>query len=161
VEPGHPYLTKAFDEQRSRHRRLLRSLPDSMVNRLAPTSRLDPNEGEEHPVEAALRDLADEFLAGNGAEVAQLLRSYGEHTSLDLTARRLQYVVAEESLGSPQETAVSWAVHELQDRAVARNTRQIPEEHLSGVALVIGLLCHADEAAGDYRDPRLQDQSDR
>lgn len=160
MEPGDPFLTKELDLQRSRQRRVLRLLPDQMVGRLAPSRRLIVKPGEGPVLESVLRDFYDEYVAGEGTHVLQLLERGSEHARLRVTADRLDAVTPEDDYESPQAKAGYWVAEQLRERAQSLQERSVPDEHLSGAALVVGLLCRADEAAGDYCDPRLVPRSE-
>lgn len=144
--PGHPYETKALDEQRARQRLLLAGLPDTMVfaTATADNTILDGDAG----IESALRRHADHLASLH--EVAATLERYREIQTLEAIRR------------------VSLNLHCKADdfRDPFANTEVVQPPHAANVALeeptkrhLLAWILYATEAdryASDgYRDARL------
>lgn len=148
--PGHPYFTKRLDRLRRRQRLALSAIPDRVLRNLKIGERPAVPKERTGRVEFALRQLAaplvvaeDEFLARSARiEDWQAFRRWASDVDFAIWT---DHVRAElEQLGDFDEER---ELHELirgDDDLSARLER------------IAVLLVWADDAAGDYVDPRVE-----
>jgi hypothetical protein len=154
---GHPYLTKELDQKRVQQRRILRSIPDWILDARRygpyPTVML---EGADRPfVESLLRELADQPLA----DLSTALSAWKAETE---TARIAWFVAREtaDGVGNPnlEQQRIDLIVAANNFRQGAEGPRSLDEAFSKPLAQSILLLAWADELADDgYTDPRLAD----
>jgi hypothetical protein len=145
VAPGHPYRTETLVETRAEQRRVLRSIPDWIVDNVrlsAPPPRLgDP---DDTLVERELRRLADRELE----HLDGWLDAWREHTESEVVQRWF----AGAEVGAALEEIAGVVRDELESARVA----DYPPGLFPVILRVVGLLAWADELAADYADPRLR-----
>jgi hypothetical protein len=145
VSEGHPYRTDALVQTRAEQRRLLRSIPDWIVDnvRLSPPApRLgDPDDAL---VERELRRLATRELE----QLDGWLDAWQAHAEAELVRRWFERV----EIGAALED-VAGAVREADEAA---RVVDYPPGLFPVVLRVVALLAWADELAADYADPRLR-----
>ena len=156
---GHPFETRSLDEQRSRQRHTLRTIPDWVVTRLAPsasTANAEKVGADRGYVEALLRARADALIEGlnefdllaqfaaqeTTARLAEFLGHEADHLSGDQRMPREQLVDAafdaHKAAGTPKTDIAPW------------------RGDLGGLII---LLVWADALASDgYRDPRVAEE---
>jgi hypothetical protein len=144
VPPGHPYLTRELAAKRASQRRILRSIPDWIVEnaRLTrPGPRLpDPDSAL---VEHELRRLADRELE----PLRGWLCIWRWHTESEMLERWFDQAEIGATLDDVAGTV-----------RTARETHRIdeyPPGFFVAILRAVALLAWADEQAGDYADPRL------
>jgi hypothetical protein len=145
VAPGHPYRTDALVATRARQRRVLRCLPDWIVDNIhlsAPAPR--PGDPDDALVERELRRLADVELH----ELEGWLGTWQRHTETELVQRWFERA----EIGAALDDVAS-AVRETHDAARAVD---YPPGLFPVILRVVALLAWADELAADYADPRLR-----
>jgi hypothetical protein len=145
LAPGHPYRNDTLSETRAEQRRVLRSIPDWIVDNVrlsAPAPRLgDPDDAL---VERELRRLADRELE----QLDGWLDVWREHTESEVVQRWF----ARAEVGAALEEIAGIVRDEHETARVA----DYPPGLFPVILRVVGLLAWADELAADYADPRLR-----
>jgi hypothetical protein len=148
--PGHPFHTEELDHSRAKQRNILSSLPTTALEQMVPkalSAELLPTLHER--TESALREIACRYIE----EAHQLV------ADAHLVA------VADAALAALDSTPAAGAddLNELHQQL--EHHRMFPkvvelhynDEVISALRVFIPLLVWADEIAGDYIDPRIDD----
>lgn len=144
MPPGHPYLTAKLVAQRAEQRRILRSVPDWIVEN-AEVARPGPRlpDPDRVLVERALRRLADRELE----PLRDWLSVWRWHTESEMLDRWFRHA----EIGATLEDVAAVVRTEHEERRVV----DYPPGLFLAILRVITLLAWADEQAGEYADPRL------
>jgi hypothetical protein len=148
--PGHPFLTKELDELRAKQRNILSTLPMTALEKMVPRPlgpELLPTLHER--TESALREIAIRYAD----EAHQLI------ADAHLVA------VADAALAALDATPAAGAddLNELHQQLEHHRafTKVVDlhynDEVLDALRLLVPLLVWADEIAGDYSDPRVDE----
>jgi hypothetical protein len=149
--PGHPFFTELLDRQRQAQRLILAGIPGRTLQAVGvhrakavltePTGR----------VETILRRLAESLIAGIPMKVLESLALPVEKEALRAWAREVDWsgwadqvvgVISDEAQVSPDEESY---------------VDQLAGRHGDALARLAALLVWADDAAGDYVDPRIKE----
>jgi hypothetical protein len=144
VPPDHPYRTSELSERRVAQRRILRTIPDWLVENARigrPGPRLPDPDGA--LLETELRRLADWELE----QLQNWLPAWRLHTESEMTERWFRHA----EIGAALEDVASRVRAECE----ARRTTEYPPGLYPAILRAVTLLAWADEQAGDYADPRL------
>jgi hypothetical protein len=160
MREAHPFLTEELGELRLKQRRLLRSIPDWVLDadHLGPAEWKPESvpEGDRALVEMLVRDMIAADPGWSGIE--PLLKEWARDTS----SSRLAHFVLHEASESPGHNLVSSrevlvkVTNDRAQEATTATTKTIPTELVPAVGSLILMLVWADVLAGDYTDPRLE-----
>ncbi len=151
MDPGHPFHTEELDELRSTQRRLLRWMPDWLLDRHAPHGQLFTSlpDADRTPLEFDLRGRAAELMDEHSDLFGRCI-AYGR------AANVVETLTAASAMGADDQARLIW----LLDQATSERDGAVFGESQPQETKVLGrfifLATIADELAGDYHDPRIR-----
>ena len=152
MEAGHPFRTDELDELRSAQRRVLRWMPDWLIDRHAPHGRLFTSmpDADRTPLEYELRGRAADLI-DNHADVFGRCVAYGRAS---ITVDSLTH--GARPMGEEDQVRVEWTLTQATAERDASSFGEAQAAELKALSRFIFLAVIADELAGDYHDPRLR-----
>lgn len=151
---GHPHLTKALDEQRSRQRAVLRCAPEDYLHVVVQDYDPSPSDVPQRDrplIEAGLRDLADAVL-DEFAEMAEHWQRYA--VAAETRAFLVRHARPPRFQDDEFERAKDGSKAEMSATTERVNNPSLKDKE-AGRVLVMLLIWADAMAGGDYRDPRL------
>ena len=152
MEAGHPFHTDELDELRSAQRRVLRWMPDWLLDRHAPHGQLFTSlpDADRTPLEFELRgraaDLIDQHSDSFGRCVA-----YGRAT---IVVDAMTH--GAKAMGAEDQARVAWVLEQATAERDASSFGETQPAESKAFSRFLFLAIVADELAGDYHDPRIR-----
>ncbi|MBV8980883.1 MAG: hypothetical protein JO086_08280 [Acidimicrobiia bacterium] len=152
MEDGHPFLTKELDALRQQQRRVLRTVPEWVIDRVAiPYEPVESSSaGDRAYAELELRKLAQDAIV----EQQELLASFDRGTTDEMLAAAISNLIQKAPRGLFD--ALQPLSDDAYDRRKASAVRNMEGDQTAPLTRLLALLIWADALAGDYRDPRLK-----